>query len=154
MIIRAITYDDAQQCIDLGQIIHDISSYKDREYHHEKVRKLINICSAHMVGDTDEFCGFVAEDKGKIVGIMLGYSDEYYFGTDKLCYENAFMVHPDYWGSTAAMRLVKALDRWAEEHNMRECLIGVTSGINSERISKFYTKMGFPLVGYFHKKGY
>ena len=82
----------------------------------------------------------------------------------------AFMCHPHYWcdvmiasdlmvyviperrGSTAAYRLIKAYEKWAVEFGASEITLGISSGINVERTSKFYQTLGFECEAVMFKK--
>ena len=53
-------------------------------------------------------------------------------------------VSPEYRGTNVAWDLMDAIYKWAEEHDFRKIIAGVTK-VNA-RALKFYTKYGFSLM--------
>ena len=139
MIIRWMTLDDLPIAIAMGSSMHKESWFSHFDYEDSKLQELWDITETypHM------YCKFVAEHDDKIVGMFVGMCAEHYFGHDKIASDLLLYVTPEARGGTAAVRLIKAYDKWAREAGAKEIHVGVSTGVNEERTVKLYEKLGF-----------
>ncbi|AFP33692.1 acyl-CoA N-acyltransferase domain-containing protein [Pectobacterium phage POP72] len=145
MILREATY------FDVPELLRSMSDYMDSEVkpqgHHcdEWSPELAAHNLMCSIKNPTETVTLAIED-GRLVGYIwaaahqLGPWSHTLVSSDYL-----FYVHPDYRGSLAAYRLMKAYKLWAVELGCKEVRLSVASGIHPERTGKLYERMGFTL---------
>lgn len=101
---------------------------------------------------SDQFYLRGAFHNGVLTGALLGMIEQYYFALDLLASELGFYVVPDKRGSSAAFKLVRDFERWAEERGATDIVVSSTSRILKRRTSKFYSKLGYEETGTVHQK--
>ena len=138
MIIRAITKDDIDFCIALGQDMHNESVYNTISFEPKSLIHLAN----NVINDPDWF-GAVAVKDDVIIGMMIGFVTEYWFSSEKFAADLCVYIVPEYRGSSAALRLMNLYTKWAVSKPIREIRIGETTRVNPEATAKFYKKLGF-----------
>ena len=146
--IRKMKLSDVNVVIDMGRAMHGESYFKFLDFSEAKLLALwdsINLFPNRM-------CGFVAEKDNKIIGIFVGAINEHWFGHDKVSCDLALYVTPEERGGSAAMRLVKAYERWAKEQGAREIHIGTATNVNPDRIRKLFSRLGYGDEAFFFRK--
>jgi GNAT superfamily N-acetyltransferase len=61
--------------------------------------------------------------------------------------QNLLWVEPLHRGSGRAWRLIAAFEQWARDKGARRIYNGISSGINEEKVGRFYQKMGYAPAG-------
>jgi len=148
MKIRAMTKDDVEKCLELGQAMHEESYFSFLTFNKEKLLAL-------WVSITDYpqmFCGFVAEEGDEIVGLFVGGVSPHWFSDDLFASDMALYVTPSHRGSSAAVRLLKAYDIWATESGAKVINLGISTNINQDRTQKLYHKLGYKDMGLFNRR--
>lgn len=99
-IIRPATAHDVPGLVALSEIWH-----QDCEMHlqFDPVRSARLI--SHLVA-ADEGIALVGEDRGRLVGMLIGVALERWFSAERVAQALAFVVCPDYRGSNAADQLL------------------------------------------------
>jgi GNAT superfamily N-acetyltransferase len=130
--------EEIDETIALGSVMHKESRYKRFDYAWNKLRQLgvSIITEPHL-------CCYIAEKDNKIVGVMILVCAEHYSATVKIVSDVLFYVHPDYRGSSAAVRLLKEAEKWGKIQGAAEINVGLSSGIDTEKTICFFKKIGY-----------
>lgn len=147
MIIRSGTYQDISQLLELGRRMHSESVYSFLPYDDEKVRRLI----ITFIEEPDTYCGFVAEDNGKIAGMIGAFIIDYFFCNERLVSDMVLFIDKPYRRGLTSARLILRLKQWAVAQGARELALGASSGIKVEKIGRLYERLGFTRVGGLYK---
>jgi len=91
---------------------------------------------------------FIATKENKIIGFLAGVKGPYFFSARMRICDIGFYVVPEHRGSRAAIRLLAALENWAEENNIVDVCIGQTTAVNMEKTQQFYNRLGYKTVGF------
>lgn len=75
-----------------------------------------------------------------------------FFSDERIASDLMTYVHPLYRGSRAFFRLTKAYEKWAVSEGVREINLTVSTGIETERTSSLYSRLGYPLSAVTHTK--
>lgn len=109
--------------------------------------KLVSVISS-MVGNSGNASLFLAERaNGEIAGMLAGYVTDYFFCDAIVAQDRWFYVKPEYRGSSAAVKLLLAFRRWAENRKANEFSINMSVGIDMTRFNKFMMHLGFNCCG-------
>lgn len=101
-----------------------------------------------MIATPDKACILIAErPDGEIAGMLSGYVTDYFFCDAIVAQDRWFYVRPEYRGSSAAVKLLLAFRRWAENRKADEFSINMSVGIDMARFNKFMTHLGFGCCG-------
>lgn len=101
-----------------------------------------------MINNSGKACLLLAErTDGEIAGMLAGYVTDYFFSDATVAQDRWFYVKPEYRGSSAAVKLLVAFRRWAENRQVNELSINMSVGIDMARFNKFMTHMGFGCCG-------
>jgi len=148
MVIRPPGSADVDAIVDMGERMHRESVYAFLPYNREKVQRLFRA----FVDHPETWGGFVAEDDGKIVGMIGGYLTDYFFCDEKLASDMILFLDQPYRGGLTSGRLIRAFEQWAIERGARELCLGISTGINIDSIGRFYEHMGMTRVGAVYKR--
>jgi Sortase and related acyltransferases len=89
----------------------------------------------------------VAERNGEIVGMATVILGDYFFSPVRTATVQLLYVLPKARGGLAAVKLLRAIRRWAEQNGARDIHVNVTTGIDAARTDRFLRKMGFRQTG-------
>jgi GNAT superfamily N-acetyltransferase len=93
-------------------------------------------------------CAMLAcREDGEVVGMLLGQAMEYFFCDGVMVQDRVFYVLPEYRGSSAAVKLLTALRRWAENRKAVELCVNMSVAIDTERFNKLMVHLGFKYCG-------
>lgn len=139
--IRAATHDDIPRLVELGQLLHDTSSYASSGINPEKV--------ATLLGQLIDGLGvvFAAEVGGEVVGGFAGAITEQWFSDDLIAFDYSLFIEPDKRHGLTALKLILAFQNWAKAKGAKEIRMGITTGMNVEGTSRLYRHLGFKYVG-------
>lgn len=145
MAIRAARLEDIPHLVEIGHAYHLESRFKAYDYDSAKLTASLKA----LIQDTSgSRCFFVADDKEqKPYGLLMGCIESYFFSNCLVAQSILFWVHPDHRGGSAALKLVTAFKKWAENRKVFEVAIGVNSAVHIDRADKFFRKLGFQLTG-------
>jgi GNAT superfamily N-acetyltransferase len=147
MNVRTVRPEDIESLIGMGRRMHDEGAYKFLPFDAEKVRRLME----GIVARPDAWCGLVAEEGGVPVGMLGGYLTDYFFCHEKLACDLILFVERKWRGSSAAARLIRAFQDWADARGAREVCMSVSTDVDAEAVGRFYRGMGFTQVGGVYK---
>ncbi|SEB73291.1 Ribosomal protein S18 acetylase RimI [Pseudomonas saponiphila] len=139
--IRAAKHSDVPRLIELGTMLHEISSYSSMAFSPEKsaafLHELIN--GAGVV--------FVAEVNGEVVGGMAGGIIDQWFSDDLIAYDYSLFVEPSKRNGVVAVRLIRAFQEWAKIKGAKQIYMGIGTGVNVEGTTRLYESQGLRNVG-------
>lgn len=95
---------------------------------------------------------FVAEDKGRVVGLLVASMSEYLHASGLFTTQQVLFVTSAYQGSRAAILLTKELIAWSKMLGAIEITGGNDNKFKSERTAKFLQHFGFEQVGFFMRR--
>lgn len=98
--------------------------------------------------DTAEPTIFVAEDVGRLVGIVVASILQYRTASGLFVLHEVLFVRPGSRGTRAAASLMKHLVAWSTALGAKEIVGGNDSGMKSEKVARFLSNFGFSQVGY------
>ena len=135
--------EDVGRMVELGEVMHAESSYRDIPYSRSKVAALL---TGLMVRDG---VVFVARRNGKIVGGIAGGVTEHWFSEEKVGYEHALFMEPESRSGITAIRLLNALKVWCASQGAKTLRLGITTGVHVEATARLYRSQGAQDAGLF-----
>lgn len=92
---------------------------------------------------------FVAENNGKIIGVLAGFVAEQWFSTDRVVSDLTFYITPEQRKKgRAALMLIRAFEQWAVSQGAMDIVPGASTQIDPEGTRRFYEKLGYTTSGY------
>ena len=107
----------------------------------------LDVAALYKMLQSPDVVYFLAIDDGKIAGSIGGVAHKYFFSSRLRVSDLGFYVEPEYRGSRAAIKLVRALESWAKERGIEDIYLGQTTGIEVEKTQQFYERLGYKIVG-------
>lgn len=144
--IRVVEPDDGQllAAVRLGVSMWDESTvYASLP---RSVDKMIEF-AYHMRADPLSFFEVAVDAADTCHGYMIGSLADYGFSDAMFAYDRLLYVTQNMRGSVAARMLITAFETWARYHGAQRVLLGVTTGVHTERTEQFYNKLGYATVG-------
>lgn len=144
MMIRLASAEDIPQLLDIGEKAIKESGHPAR-FDRKKTRQMIfNLILAQRKGNNHRV--WVLFNSGVVCGVFIGQIDTLYFSQDKYATDLIFYVLPEHRGH--GVKLVRKFVEWASSHKkVVDITLQQSSGIDMERTSKLYARIGFKLVG-------
>lgn len=145
MKIRFATLEDIPVFVEMARTFHGLTRFKDYDYNPERMASSLQAVIDNPRGT---HCFFVAVDEsGTPAGGLIGCVESHFF-SDKLV---ASVIHydvlPEKRMGGAALKLLTAFKKWAENRNAFEITAGVNSGTELKRMDSFLRKLGFQMTG-------
>ena len=145
MLIRNATSTDIAPLIRFGYLIHAESKFSTLSFDAEKVQQTLESIIGSKNGT---HCCFIAENSEKqLVGVLIGCMEEYFFSRSLMAHSILIYVHPQWRGSSAAVKFIHAFRKWAMNRKALEVCIGVASGVTIGRTDRFLKRLGFSVTG-------
>lgn len=144
MKIRFVTPQDIPTILDLGELMVAESRFGHYGLNRAKTDKAL----ANMIQRPADSLILLAErDDGTAVGMLAGYTVEFFFCDAHVAQDRFYFVKPEARGSFAALKLLLAFRRWAEQRKVRELNINMNVAVEMPRSSRMMTKLGFRCCG-------
>ena len=139
--IEVAKLEDVARIVDLGEMLHQESTYRTIPYSRSKVATLMTklIMADGVV--------FVSKKNGVIVGGIAGGVTEHWFSEEHVGFEYSFFLEPGARHGITAMRLMRAFSTWCRMQGAKSLRMGITTGINYESTKRLYLSMGFKFDG-------
>lgn len=142
-VIRKGNCTDIPAIISMARDMHAESPrYRTLGFDAEK----INALALGLILNPEAGGVLVAEQNGYLVGMLAFYVSEFFFGGDLLASDLVMYVRPQFRGGSIFPRLVVAFEKWADEFGVKEKQLGVSAGIDSERVVDVLKRMGYAPV--------
>lgn len=144
MKVRLATMTDVDATLRLGVQMHAESRFRVYPMNIDKTRaSMEKLISNPLAG-----CILLAEHpRAGVVGMLAGYVVDYFFSDALVAQDSYFFVDPNHRGSPAALKLLIAFRRWAENRNASELCINMSVNVQQERFNKFMRHMQFTPCG-------
>jgi len=137
----------------MGQMMHDEGAYSFVPYEVQDAYYSARCALERHHDGEGQFIAVAEDSDGQIIGFMIAAMVPYIFSFKaRYASDLAVYVIPEKRGTSAAIRLVKAFEEWADTQNAAEKKLGVSTAINIERAHGFYTKLGYNQVGGLYTK--
>lgn len=144
MKVRLAAMTDVDATLRLGVQMHAESRFRVYPMNLAKTRASME----KLIGNPLAGCILLAEHpRAGVVGMLAGYVVDYFFSDALVAQDSYFFVHPDHRGSPAALKLLIAFRRWAENRNASELCINMSVDVEQERFNKFMSHMQFTPCG-------
>lgn len=141
-VIREMHIHDMPRIIEIAKSLHKESNFCDIPFCDEKVRmqlvKAINSPAHYTV---------VFERNDNLVGGFWAVLQEFYFSRSLLASDMALFVEEDKRGLFPIHRVIVHFRSWAKEHGVHRISVSQSTGIETERFSQLFSRMGFELAG-------
>lgn len=144
MKIRLATKEDLKAIVEMGRVMAAESRFAPYGFNHAKSTQVVET----MIGNPSMACMLVAvRADGEMVGVLAGYITEFFFCDAKVAQDRWFYVYKQHRGSPAAVKLLLAFRRWAENRGAHELNLNMSVAIDMGRFNRLMTRMGFSVVG-------
>lgn len=139
--IRAAKHSDVPRLIELGTMLHEISSYSSMAFSPEKSAAFL----AELINGRGVV--FVAEVNGEVVGGMAGGIIDQWFSNDLIAYDYSMFVEPSKRNGVIAVRLIRAFKEWARIKGAKQIYMGIGTGVSVEGTTRLYESQGLRSIG-------
>lgn len=130
--------------------MHALTRFRHQPYIASKVTRAFE---ALIAQDQHRYVFLVAEGTGqRVVGALIGVLEQQIFSDSWTASVMHFDVLPEARMGGHGVRLLKAFERWARNRKVIEISLGVNSGEDLQRLSRFAQRMGYAKVGENHVK--
>lgn len=132
---------------------HHKEGYPHLEYSEEKLRWIFGRVMRDL--DRDLYNQFLCYKGHQLIGYAYASISEFMFNTQRFANLEMIYIIPEYRGSRAFLKLVKAYEEWARLRGCVEFWSGVAldDRIRADKISNTLEKIGYKRFGYVQKKG-
>ncbi len=121
--------------------------WKEQTVFDEPFNKLHCLDFLQTFVEDGDYLGYV-EKEGELLGIVLATKAPVFWNYQSMIVDNLLTYVPKKnRGTWVGIKLIKGMIDWAKSVNATKITISTTSGINSERTSKLYEKLGFKNMG-------
>lgn len=144
MRIRLAEAADLEAVFAVCQRFHEESRFNRYPLNPEKVRGAI----LEAIGAPMASCVLLAEHDAKgVVGMLAGFVATPRFTDVLVAQDHGFYVLPEHRGGSAALKLMIAFRRWAENRKAVEMSINQNVDIDQARFNRFMRHLGFACCG-------
>lgn len=145
MKIRFAALDDVPAFVEMGRRFHHLTRFRAYDYKPEKVGMQLKALIEHKAGT---HCFLVAESSDhQPVGGLVGCIESHIFSDRPVATLVHYDVLPEHRVGGAAVRLLIAFRKWAENRGAFELCVGVNSGVDLDKMDQFFKKLGFEVTG-------
>ena len=144
MRIRFATRQDIPTILDLAEIM--VAESRFRVYGLDRA-KSTPVVSRMIDRAADSVILLAVRDNGTIVGMLGGYVVDFFFCHTLVAQDRFYFVKPEARGSSAAIKLLTAFRRWAEQRKALELNINMSVAVNMQRFNRMMNKLGFRCCG-------
>lgn len=146
--IRNLEAGDIAEVMQMAKAMHSESPfYRCYPFSEEKVTRLYEV----FLENPDWLC-VVAELDGKLIGFLAVTIIPTFFGEARFVEDISFYVQPKYRGTSAALRLVRAVEAWAIANDAAAIRVGITTGTNPVPAGNFFLRLGYEETGRLYTK--
>lgn len=134
--------DDLVPVITHGREMHKNSTLRNLQYDPRQLGDtLLNLAAS------EHGAVILAEADGEVVGFVLALVSKSFFGPDLVASELAVYVTPEYRGTRAGVKLVRAYVAWAKSRGAKRINSGNSAGMDDQKYLKLLTFAGFQPAG-------
>ena len=115
-----------------------------------EVKKLRELGLAILEGRASNYLALIARQNGVILGTLVAYATEFYFGRDTYAQDLLVYVYKSARGGSAGRQMIERYVEWAREYGCKQVHLGITVGIENEMVAGLYEKLDFEQFGTLH----
>ncbi len=132
------------------KVLKESPTYTHMSYDREKSANYIYGAIAKQPG---WFLRVIVEKaSGSIVGGILCYCESTLYGPDKQAYDVTIMLDEEHRGKCLkqVIQIINEYKEWALKEGAKVIKMGVSSGLNIEKASMLFERLGFKHIGAMH----
>lgn len=149
MKIRLADASDEPALLAMGRAMHAESRFAHYPLLEDKLRQVVAV----TLQDPKGHCILMAESAAHgPVGMLGGYVLPLFFTDALIAQDKFFYVLPEHRGSSAAVKLLAAFERWAKNRQVAEIDINMSVAIDMARFDRFMEHAGYRSCGQNHFK--
>lgn len=145
---------DAEEMEVFGLVEASHEVLRESVYGHMDLNKekTANFLMDGILKRPNTFFRCISDKNGELVGGMMCVCDTSLFGADKIAYDVTIMVKKEHRGKCLPqlIQIIREYKDWATAEGAKMIKIGVSSGINIDKASSFFERLGFDRVGSMH----
>ncbi|MDO8932830.1 MAG: GNAT family N-acetyltransferase [Rhodocyclaceae bacterium] len=142
--IRGARHEDFDRFMVLARAMHEESRFRRYPINEAKVKELFGL----HIDKAAAYCVLLAERAdGQLVGMLGGLVTDFFFSDARVAQDRVFFVLPEARGTSAAVRLLAAFRRWAENRQVDELEINMSVAVDMPRFNRLMTHLGFACCG-------
>lgn len=141
--IRPATVTDLPRIIELGNVLHQTTSYVALAYSPEKAKAFLR----DLITGVIDGVVFVVEVDGVVIGGMAGGIVDQWFSDELIAYDYGVFIEPGRRGGIWAHRLVTAFQAWARLKGASMLQMGIGTSVQVEGTTRLYQSIGLEIVG-------
>lgn len=147
--VRDAVDKEVFRLVEISEKVLQESTYAHMTFDKEKSA---NYLYGAIVKQPGWFLRVIADDSDKLVGGILCVCETSLFGPDKLAYDITIMVDEEYRGKCLPqlIQIISEYKDWAIAEGAKLIKLGVSSGINIDKASAFFERLGFERIGSMH----
>jgi len=143
--IEIAAMDDLDDLVKLARSMHEESALTHLPLDVERVHRTVEGAIADEKG---VYCVFIARTpSGDAAGWLFGTIGHAWFTSSLVAHDHALFVLPEFRGSSAASRLLRAFCRWAGKRGAASVNVSQRVGVELERFERFMRREGFECRG-------
>jgi Acetyltransferase (GNAT) family len=99
----------------------------------------------------DDLNCFIAKKDNEVIGFVVCYVTRYFFTSQTFSLLDLWYVHPNYRGSYASFKLIKAYENWARLRGCIQIFAAVTNDADHSKavaIADIQQRLGYKSVGF------
>lgn len=101
----------------------------------------------HARANAETFLRVAVDGMGRVCGFLVGGIAPYGFHDSTYAYDRMLYVSADARGMLVAKALIAAFEQWAWDSGASRILLGITTGVHTERTEQLYNALGYATVG-------
>lgn len=149
MKIRLAQASDEAALLHMARCMHQESRFANYRLQEDKLKTVV----ADTLKDTQGRCLLLAcSPSSGVVGMLGGYVLPLFFTEALIAQDQFFYVLSQHRGSSAAMKLLLAFERWAVNRQVAEININMSVAIDMARFDRFMGRAGYMPCGTNHFK--
>lgn len=144
MKVRFATAGDLEPLLAVARRFHEESRFRIYPFNADKVRQAME----QTIATPAAGCILLAEHGSALVaGFLAAFVAELRFSDVRVAQDHGFYVLPEHRGGSAALKLMLAFRRWAENRQAVEMSINQNVAIDQVRFNRFMRHLGFACCG-------
>lgn len=145
--IREGTIEDLKELLELGLLYWKEGNMQAAPYDRGVYAGQLLSCLT-----SDSQLLLVTEQGGRVVGFCLAELIHPIFSAASIVDVRLLYLLPSNRGGYSGPGMIKAVTRWAKANEAVYVQLGITSGINTKKTERLYTKLGYEHVGSEYRK--
>ncbi|MDP1612334.1 MAG: GNAT family N-acetyltransferase [Sulfuritalea sp.] len=147
MKLRPATAADVPAMVEQGRLAHSESRLSLFPYDEQKLLAGLAALITMQESRGSHLCLLAESNDGRLIGMFIGSLEEYFFTRSKSANSILLWVHPDFRGSAAALRFIRAFCTWAGKCGAVEVSIPIATGVRLAKTDRFLRRLGFMQTG-------